>query len=231
MVHLLKTSLIDYPGKIASVLFTGHCNLSCGYCHNAPLLDGSIHDFMTWQDAIALLELRKHRVDAVVISGGEPTLEPALMMRLENIKHAGFSIKLDTNGTQAKTLKAVLEAGLVDYVALDLKGSHDHYLNHFGASPDHLHNIAQTLDLLKHSGVPYELRTTLLKDLHTPLVFSEWFKTKDPINRWVLQQFQYAPHNLKPIPYATFSHDEMKAFQEVLQDVLPVKEVKIRSQY
>jgi len=161
---LQKSSLIDYPDLISCIVFTQGCNFRCGYCHNPELLDPA-----NWGEAIpvsTVLEFLKKRVgklDAVVVTGGEPTLHSDLLGFLREVKALGFKIKLDTNGTNPNMLSNGLEEGLLDYVAMDVKAPLNKYS--FIANRDVLiGDIRKSIDLIMQKSPNYEFRTTLVKD-------------------------------------------------------------------
>lgn len=162
-----KVSLIDYPGKIATVIFLAGCNMRCHYCHNSHILDTK-QNTIPLVDVVCFLRQRKKFIDAVVISGGEPTLYPDLIPLLRLLKADGFLIKLDTNGTRPKVIQQVVNFGLVDYVALDVKAPAEKYPLVTGVS---ITNVLVAVQYLKQQNhVEYMLRTTVspylnIKDL------------------------------------------------------------------
>ena len=129
---LQKMTLLDYPGKIACTVFLGGCNFRCPYCHNSEILDGNAPELMSEKELLAFLSSRKGLLDAVCISGGEPTLQPELPDLLAQIKAMGFLTKLDTNGSRPEVLKALVSGNLLDYVAMDIKNSPDRYAQTIG---------------------------------------------------------------------------------------------------
>ena len=126
---LQKNSLIDYPGKVSCVLFLSGCNFDCPYCHNPDLVRGSLscHPFLDEKAVYEFLKRRKRFLDGVVISGGEPTLNKNLFRLCEKIKQIGYPLKLDTNGSQPQVIKRLINEGLVDYIAMDIKTDPLHY--------------------------------------------------------------------------------------------------------
>src|SRR5512136_2454464 len=159
---LQKISLIDYPNKVASVLFTPGCNLRCGFCHNWRIVIDPRPPFLHEAQALEILEKRKRYVDAVVVTGGEPCMHKELPKFLAKLKVRDFQVKLDTNGFFPETLEECL--GSVDYVAMDLKTSPEKYecLGSSGTS-----GLMRSVEVLKTGKVPYEFRTTLVPDLVT----------------------------------------------------------------
>ena len=159
---LQKISLIDYPNKIASVLFTPGCNLRCGFCHNWRIAVDPQPPFLQEGAALEILEKRKKYVDAVVVTGGEPCMHKELPKFLAKLKERGFTVKLDTNGFYPEVLEECL--GSVDYVALDVKTCLDKYAR-LGATDTA--GLMRTVEILKTGKVPYEFRTTLVPELVT----------------------------------------------------------------
>jgi pyruvate formate lyase activating enzyme len=157
-----KISLVDYPNRIASVLFTPGCNLRCGFCHNWRIAVDPQPPFLQEATALELLETRKHYVDAVVITGGEPCMHKELPNFLAKLKERGFSVKLDTNGCFPDVLEECL--GFVDYVAMDVKTSPEKY-KRLGVKDTA--GLFRTVEILKTGKVPYEFRTTVVPDLVT----------------------------------------------------------------
>ena len=162
-----KFSLLDYDDKVSCVIFLSMCNMRCPFCHNAPLvLDPNFGDDIPFDDVLSYLEKRKGLVDAVVITGGEPTLTKDLYEMISKIKELGYLVKLDTNGTNPAVLKKLVEDKLVDYVAMDIKNSLDKYPLTCGVNLN-LDNIKESINYLMDSGVDYEFRTTVIKGHHT----------------------------------------------------------------
>ena len=163
---LQKTTLLDYPGHIACTVFLAGCNLRCPFCHNASLVLRP-QMLMSQEELLAFLQTRRRKLDGVCITGGEPTLYQDLPQLLDAIKRLGFLTKLDTNGTRPQALNAVLDAGLVDYVAMDIKNSPDKYAVTCGG-PEVLDAVRESVSLLEASPVAHEFRTTVLHPFHTP---------------------------------------------------------------
>ena len=164
---LQKMTLLDFPGKIACTVFLGGCNFRCPFCHNSELFMGKPEKLMEDEDFFAFLKTRKGLLDGVCVSGGEPTLYKNLPDFLAKIKAMGFLVKLDTNGYRPEALKARVEAGLVVYVAMDVKTSPAMYAQTVGLEKMDLASIEESLRFLIGGSVDYELRTTLVSQLHT----------------------------------------------------------------
>lgn len=164
---LQKMTLLDFPGRIACTVFLQGCNYRCPFCHNSELLGGAMEPLMTQEAFLAFLSTRKGLLDGVCVSGGEPTLRRELPEFLAAIKALGFAVKLDTNGSRPAVLKALVQQGLVDYVAMDVKNSPALYAQTVGVEGVDLMPIEESLRFLMEDGVDYELRTTLAEPLHT----------------------------------------------------------------
>ena len=163
---LQKMTLLDFPGKVACTVFLQGCNYRCPFCHNTGLLSGGGEMLMTEEAFFAFLDSRKGLLDGVCVTGGEPTLLPHIHSFLKEIKDRGFAVKLDTNGSRPAVLKALVEAQLVDHVAMDVKNSPAAYAQTVGAAVK-LSDIEESLRFLLEDKVSYELRTTLVLPLHT----------------------------------------------------------------
>ena len=191
---LQKMTLLDYPGKIACTVFLGGCNFRCPYCHNSELLDGSAETIMSQQELLTFLSGRKGLLDAVCVSGGEPTLQPDLAELLAQIKAMGFLVKLDTNGSRPEVLKDLVSKNLLDYVAMDIKNSPSCYSETIG-TPWKQEAIEESIRFLTQDHVDYELRTTVVEQLHDFQAMEEmtrWVSTLaggKKIKRWFLQPF------------------------------------------
>ena len=163
---LQKMTLLDFPGKIACTVFLGGCNFRCPFCHNSELFMGKPEKLMEDAEFFEFLSTRKGLLDGVCVSGGEPTLYKDLPDFLAKIKEMGFLVKLDTNGYRPEVLKALVEKGLVDYVAMDVKNSPAMYAQTVGLEKMDLAHIEESLRFLIGGEQPYELRTTLVRPFH-----------------------------------------------------------------
>ena len=192
---LQKMTLLDYPGKVACTVFLQGCNFRCPFCHNSPLLSGKGESGITEEELLAFLQKRKGLLDAVCISGGEPTLYPGLEALLHRIKELGYLIKLDTNGSRPAVLKALAENKLVDYVAMDVKNCPSRYGRTVGVERLDISPMEESLRFLLSGEVSYELRTTVVEELHdeaAALEMGRWLCELVPgtkPSRLFLQQF------------------------------------------
>lgn len=162
-----KLSLVDYDNKLSCILFFAGCNFRCPFCQNGGLVLKPIEQpIIPFDDILDYLKERKKVLDAVVISGGEPTLMPDLKEKIIAIRKLGYLIKLDTNGTHPEIVKDLYSSGLIDYVAMDIKNSEEKYPLTTGVENSHIDKIKETINFLKTSGIGYEFRTTMMHEFH-----------------------------------------------------------------
>lgn len=188
-------TLLDYPGKVACTVFLQGCNYRCPFCHNSELIPGKGEPLMTEAAFLEFLRKRKGLLDGVCVSGGEPTLQPELPSLLENIKALGYPVKLDTNGSRPEVLKQLASRGLVDYVAMDVKNSPARFGETAGCRNWRRDAIEESLRFLLTGSIPFELRTTVVEELHSEddiLQMGQWvfaLGEKTPVKKWYLQPF------------------------------------------
>ncbi len=198
-----KLSLLDYPGKVAAILYIDKCNFCCEYCHNwNTLIAADDNEDLIFNDILSFLKKRVGILDGVVISGGEPTLMPDLKEKIKAIKELGYAIKLDTNGTHPEVVLDLINEGLIDYVAMDIKSSLDQY--HLFCKNDKLiEQVSKTIELLKQNKVDYEFRMTLISEYHNEEVINKVKELIKGSKRLFLQQFKVSDgvlnKNLHPI--------------------------------
>lgn len=168
LVGLQKMTVLDFPGRVACIVFTFGCNFRCPFCHNASLVVGDSDNQITEDEIFAYLKKRQGILDGVVVTGGEPLLQKDIEDFLRKIKTLGFEIKLDTNGTFPDKLKNIVNEGLVDYVAMDIKNSPEYYSVTAGVEDLNLEKIKESVDfLIGQNKVPYEFRTTIVAQYHS----------------------------------------------------------------
>lgn len=194
-----RCSWIDYPGRLSAVVFLRGCNLRCPYCHNPALLSRSGAIAVSEGELLTFLAARRGRLDGVVFSGGEPTLDPRLRRLIEATRRAGFGVKLDTNGTRPDVLATLLGDGLLDYVALDLKDEPTAYAEWLGvnAAPEAL---VRSLELVKISGIDHELRTTVVESRHDLARLDRMARWAAGSRRWLLQRCRPRAAPPSPLP-------------------------------
>ncbi|MDO4379745.1 MAG: anaerobic ribonucleoside-triphosphate reductase activating protein [Clostridia bacterium] len=188
---LQKLTLLDYPGKLACTIFTTGCNFRCPFCQNASLvLPEAESDHMDEEEVLSFLKKREGVLDGVCITGGEPCLQSDLEDFIKKVRSFGFSVKLDTNGSFPEKLSSLLEKGLLDYVAMDIKTSKEKYLEVSGVKNEKmLENVIKSVEILKNSSVLHEFRTTTAKELQTEEDFrkiGEWLKGE---KKYFIQQY------------------------------------------
>ena len=214
----LKTTLIDYPGEIASIVFTGGCNMRCPMCHNADVvLHPKQFPSVPAQEIFDYLDKRQGKVSGIVISGGEPTLSPDLEKFMHELRKRPIKIKLDSNGLRPDLLEHFYAEKLIDYLAMDIKAPLPKYSELCGVDID-MDRIQRSIDLIRSSGLPYEFRTTVVPDLLLPediVAIGEWLHGS---KRYALQQF-HPDHCLNPdfdqlSPYPAKVLEEMKTSVE-----------------
>ena len=188
---LQKMSMVDYPGKLAATVFTGGCNLRCPFCHNAGLVT-HLQDSpqLEREEILKFLRSRKGLLDAVVLSGGEPLLHSGAADFLEEVRHMGYLVKLDTNGCYPQVLKEILDRGVVDYVAMDIKNSPEKYAATVGIAGFDPAPVIRSFHILKDSGVDYELRTTVSREFHTAADIAAVGAWLGPVKKYYLQNFE-----------------------------------------
>lgn len=185
-----KLTLIDYPGQVAAIVYTAGCNLRCPWCHNPSLVEPSAFTEKHDPDEILrFLDLRKHQLDGLVITGGEPTLWGDLGRFIRAVKALGISVKLDTNGTRPEVVRQLLDEGLIDYIAMDIKAPLGRYAELTNARVD-TGAIAESIELIKNAGIPYEFRTTLISSLHTDEDLAAIGELISGCDRYALQGFR-----------------------------------------
>lgn len=170
---LQKLTLLDFPGHTACTVFLAGCNMRCPFCHNAELFDGKPEEIMSTDEFLKFLSTRQGLLEGVCVSGGEPTLTPSLPEFLKSIKALGFAVKLDTNGSRPDVLRRLIEENLVDYIAMDVKNSPSRYCETVGLQSFDLTPIEESLRILLTGNSPYELRTTLVAQLHDDTSIAE----------------------------------------------------------
>lgn len=217
---LQKTTLLDFPGKLACTVFTGGCNFRCPFCHNASLvLHAGEMEEISEEAFFDYLNKRRGMLDGVCITGGEPTLCPDLENFIKKIKDIGLAVKLDTNGTAPTVLKRLLDSNLLDYVAMDIKNSKEKYALTAGIDtfPE---AIEQSINLIINNAPDYEFRTTVVRELHTPQDIAEITKWIGNTKKYFLQSYVDSGDTLKN-GFSAYSASEMLEILEIAKRKLP----------
>lgn len=213
-----KLSLVDFDGHISATVFVSGCNFLCPFCHNAGLVQGK-EEIIPEEEILSYLKKRFGLLDSVCISGGEPTLYPDLPQFISKVKSIGYKIKLDTNGTNLDMVKYLVENNLIDYIAMDIKNSLEHYDITTGKNVD-LHKIQTTIDYIMTCGIDYEFRTTLVANMHTLADIKKIGKLISGAQRYYLQKFEDSGNCIKEGLNA-ITKSEAEQFKEILQKTIP----------
>jgi pyruvate formate lyase activating enzyme len=229
---LQKLSMVDYPGKLCATIFIAGCNFRCPFCHNAQLATAVIArgdssaaiQNLKLQEVLDFLQSRRGLLDGVCLSGGEVLLHPLDEVEdlIRQIRNLSFAVKLDTNGFFYEKLRYLVNGGLLDYVAMDIKSSPARYPVLCGVDVD-IAPILQSAEFLRHGVVDYEFRTTVVSPLHTADDFIEIGRWLAGNSRYFLQNFKDSGNILGGVdtPLAPFSPDELEAFRQILLPWLP----------
>ena len=184
-----KMTMLDFPGKIACTIFTAGCNFRCPFCHNAPLVTHIDGQEFSQEEILSYLNKRKGMLDGVCITGGEPLLQKDIKDLIIKIKELGYAVKLDTNGSFPDVLKSLVSQNLIDYVAMDVKNSPSKYALTADASESVVEKVDESIKFLLSGAIPYEFRTTVVKEFHTPTDFEEIGKWIEGADAYYLQAF------------------------------------------
>lgn len=222
---LQKLTLLDYPGKVACTVFLYGCDFRCPFCHNPGLVVRPAENEVTADELSEFLGRRRGILDGVCVTGGEPLLDPGLPGLLSLIKSFGLSVKLDTNGSFPERLEKVVEAGLADYVAMDVKSSPEGYpaavgIKNFDTAP-----ISRSIKYLMSAKTEYEFRTTVVRELHTEReirLIGEWIRGA---KNAYLQQFADSG-DLIGQGFHPYDADEMKRLCGILREYVPSAQLR-----
>ena len=218
---LQKLTLLDFPERTACTVFTTGCNFRCPFCHNASLVvDIPKEAEISEEEFFAFLQKRKGILDGVCVSGGEPLLQPDIEQFIRKIKDMGFAVKLDTNGSFPNKLIHMVEQGLVDYVAMDIKNSPETYAFTSGTEALDIEAIKKSVSYLKEGHVPFEFRTTVVKRYHSKESFEEIGEWISGTEKYFLQNFVDSGDLIGKNTRGC-SEEEMKEFLQVVQQYIP----------
>lgn len=220
-----KLTVLDFPGRTACTVFTGGCNFRCPFCHNALLVTEMDEYFYTEEEIFEHLEKRKNVIDGVAVTGGEPLLQKDIERFLYEIKDKGFAVKLDTNGSFPEKLEGILQLGLADYVAMDIKNCPEKYAETIGVKDFDIKPVFKSIELLKSSDVDYEFRTTVTANFHTPEDIEKTARWIQGAPRYFLQNFEDSG-NLIDKTCRGVSRDEMREMLRRAQKFIPNAELR-----
>lgn len=223
---LNKTTLLDYPEHVAATVFTGGCNFCCPFCHNGDLvLHPGEFPVISEEEVLAFLKKRKNILSGVCVTGGEPTLQPDLADFIRKIKELGLLVKLDTNGYRPGVLQSLLGEKLLDYVAMDLKNSREKYALTVGKPDLEIEKLEESVDMLLHSGIAYEFRTTVVKGLHEEEDFAKMGQWIEGTEAYYLQSYRDNENVIKK-GYSAFEKEELESFLQLVKPY--VKKAELR---
>jgi pyruvate formate lyase activating enzyme len=188
-----KNSLIDYPNLISAVVFTQGCNFKCPFCHNSELVLNNNNEEYSEDDILEFLKTRIKKLDAVSITGGEPTLHPDLPDFISKIKELGFKVKIDTNGTNPEMLKQLIKNNLLDFIAMDVKTELNidkySFVTGVNLTKEAFNNILESISIIKNSNIEHEFRTTAIQGIHHKYEFNSILDTIKGGDNFVIQTF------------------------------------------
>lgn len=213
-----KLTLLDFPGKVACILFTQGCNFRCPYCHNSGLIGHENEELINEEEIFSYLNKRKGVLDGVVVSGGEPTVQKDLMIFLRKIKNLGFLVKLDTNGSNPDILEQIISDGLADYIAMDIKNVLEDYKDVAAVSPK-IDKLKRSIELIKNSSIDHEFRTTIIKNIHDVDKLKKICSYVDG-DKMFLQNFEESENVLCKI-LKPFSKEELVQINKEMKGMFP----------
>lgn len=223
---LQKLTLLDYPEKMAATVFTGGCNFCCPFCHNAELVTGAQDNYeISQNDLFQFLEKRKKVLDGVCVTGGEPLIHPELEEFLKRIKEKGYLVKLDTNGSYPDRLAAIVEKGLIDYVAMDIKNSKEKYAQTIGVLNFDIRPVEDSVQYLLEGPIDFEFRTTVVKEFHEKDDFAsigEWIAGDE---KYFLQGFEDSGNVIRDGLHG-YSKEELEDFVKLLCAKVPKTKIR-----
>lgn len=225
----VKTTFLDYPDKVASIVFTGPCNFRCPYCHNGTLItDESKDSIFNKNMVLEHLRSKKGIIEGLVITGGEPTLCNELIPFMQEVKSLGISIKLDTNGYKPEVLENIVSLGLVDYIAMDIKNSFDKYDRTVGISKIDVEKIKKSMSIIRKSNIEYEFRTTVIREIHTKEDIMSIGRMLCENDKLFLQQYRKTDNQLEDIEFNFYSISEMESFKKDIFGSMHLNQVFVR---
>ena len=225
---LMRMSLLDYPGEVACTVFMSGCNLKCPFCHNRDLVFiPENYEFIEPEVILSFLEKRKSLLDAVCISGGEALLQKNLISLVRRIRELGYLIKLDTNGCYPERLQEIVESGLIDYVAMDVKNTPEKYAATVGMNKESfdIEPIRRSMEYLKSGVIPFEFRTTVVRECHSPEDLEEIAGWIGHCEHYYLQKFEDSG-NMIQSGFTAYEDEEMKEMLQRVRRYVPAAELR-----
>lgn len=219
-----KLTLLDYPGKVACILFTNGCNFRCPFCHNASLVRAQDGADISDDEVLEFLKKRQGILEGVCISGGEPLIHNELKDFIREVKKLGYPVKLDTNGSFPQKLRELIGEGLVDYVAMDIKNSFEKYNETTGISAD-IDSIKESIEILINGNIDYEFRTTLVSGFHTTQDMQRIGEMIKGTKKYYLQNFVDSGDILCP-GLAPLGEEEMELMRKTAEKYVSVTQIR-----
>lgn len=225
ILGLAKLTLLDYPSKIAATIFTGGCNMRCPFCHN-PRLVFMEEEEISQEYVLDFLKSRIGILEGVCITGGEPLINNDIIPFIQKIKGLGYKVKLDTNGSFPDKLQQIIDEGLVDYVAMDIKNCPEKYPETVGRPGFDVAPILKSVQILMQGRIPYEFRTTTLKDFHTEEDFLKIGKWLEGADKYFIQPFKDSGDIISISTLEGYETSTLEHFQQILTPFF--KQIAIR---
>lgn len=223
---LNKTTLLDYPGRVAATIFLGGCNFRCPFCQNSSLvLSPDRQPEIPEEEVLSFLKKRKGILEGVCVTGGEPTLSPELPEFLKKIQDLGYPVKLDTNGSRPQVLKDLASRNLIQMTAVDIKACPNNYPSLCGLVHPDLDSIKETVDFLINGSLDYEFRTTVVRELHTEQDFIQIGQWIAGAKAYYLQAYRDSEQVLQP-GFSSYSQKELMYFRDILKRTIPLVELR-----
>lgn len=223
---LNKTTLLDYPGRVAATIFLGGCNFRCPFCQNSSLvLSPDRQPEIPEEEVLSFLKKRKGILEGVCVTGGEPTLSPELPEFLKKIQDLGYPVKLDTNGSRPQVLKDLANRNLIQMTAVDIKACPNNYPSLCGLVHPDLDSIKETVDFLINGSLDYEFRTTVVRELHTEQDFIQIGQWIAGAKAYYLQAYRDSEEVLQP-GFSSYSQKELMYFRDILKRTIPLVELR-----
>lgn len=218
---ITNTTLNDYPGLVAATIFTGGCDFCCPFCYNRSLVvKPEKLPNVSESEVLEFLQQRSAALEGICITGGEPLMQRDLRNFMREVKALGYKIKLDTNGYDPTHLNHIIEEELVDYIAMDIKNSQLNYARTAGCYNMDLTRIKLSVDIIRDSGIDYEFRTTVVRELHTPQDIEDIGRWLEGANAYYLQPYVEADDVVMPV-FSSYTLSQMQEFQQMLQYYIP----------
>ena len=216
-----KTTLLDYPGHVAATIFTGGCNFRCPFCHNSDLVvNSTMSPCISQEEIFSFLKKRKNVLSGICITGGEPTLQTNLSEFIKKVRSLGYKIKLDTNGYRPDVISSLLEDNLLDYIAMDIKAGLSNYAKVSGIPNLDTSKIKESISIIENSGIDYEFRTTVVKELHSQEDFLEISEMLSSSSPYFIQSFKDSGNILTP-GLSSCDTDTLNQYLAIVKNKLP----------